>query len=337
MKSSSEITAKLVAATLLAGVFNLSQVEACEGLRKNPVKELMKVADTAGAPKNFVPPSDMAARDERKEITKSLSPVGEMTLSSFSKRKGSGTLIPGPNGKACYVLTSLHILPDGSGVSSSPGGPEPTLLGKSFEKLRSEGLDKVVYRTGDKLDKVFEGKIVGGGEATLLPRPENADEDYVDKYEISPSKDYVLVRLNESVSNQIAKPVVLDREIDLVESKRTETSGIPTDKNKEQSANPKRYGGACSAITNNWDNDFYVNYNCTATPRMSGGAVTYTNKKQQEVLMTILTEKWVRELTPVDSKGERFPLPAEDSSARGPSIAQISTHLDQLMKKYPCQ
>ncbi|MBK7959968.1 MAG: hypothetical protein IPK04_01305 [Bdellovibrionales bacterium] len=49
MKSSSEITAKLVAATLLTGVFSLSQTEACEGIRKNAFKEIRLVATEVGA------------------------------------------------------------------------------------------------------------------------------------------------------------------------------------------------------------------------------------------------------------------------------------------------
>lgn len=180
MKSSTEITTKVLAATLLTGFFNLSQVEACEGNRVNHVKEFKYVVAAAGVESALNLPADFAKRDERKKISEPLSPVGRMSMSNLPERKGSSTLIRGNMAKLCYVLTSLHLLPNGEGVSAVTNEAYPNLLGKSFAELKNENLDQVVFRIGSKFEKAINGEIVGGekllrylsrltrGQSTLL-------------------------------------------------------------------------------------------------------------------------------------------------------------------------
>lgn len=351
MKSSSEITKKVVAATLLTGLFNLSQVEACEGRRVNPVYELRNVVESVGPEKPENLPADFATRDERVAISEPLSPVGRMSLKGLPERKGSSALIPGPGGKACYVLTSLHILPDGEGVSAVTNKSLPNLLGKSFDQLKSENWDRVTIQIGDKFEKVVDGEIVGGGQATLLPKPAEAGKDYVPKYDIAPSQDWVLVRLNQPVDNRFAEPIKLNRDTALDTLRGVETSGIPTDKNRGNEKNLSRYGSicqktkqadgkvitecGCETTAEKNRGEFVVRYSCTAMPGMSGGVISYVDQSGEKVLETLVTKFNVRKTKIVN--GKLVPTLPTASKAAGPSIAHIAPQIDELMRQYPCR
>ncbi|MBL7668951.1 MAG: hypothetical protein JNM39_00575 [Bdellovibrionaceae bacterium] len=330
MKSSSEITAKLVAATLLTGVFSLSQTEACEGLRVDSTQTLRNVAEAVSETKIERPANWV---DGRTVVAPPLSPVGRVVIGKDGpKQTGNLIKVPGmsENAGSCYMLTSKHILQqknfESAAIAPTDSGDQPDLLAYDIATLSTLPEAKVNFIFGEKFAYQVSGRIVGGGKSrdsiTAEEKkkfgPTMVDED----------EDWMLVRLDKTIGPKLAKPYELpENKEDLQghnqQGKEVEVSsvGLPGEKIREFGGQLQLFEDKCSAGTLKEGRRYYFQSGCTGTSGSSGTGLVSDN-----IIVTLQTKLHYR-----DGFKSAFA-----SGTKGPSIAHLAEDIEKIMKDNPC-
>lgn len=330
MRTSTEITTKLVAATLLTGFFGLSQSEACEGRRVDQRVTLRTVAQAVSGVKDERPAGFV---DERTQVSSKFSPVGQITVGEKGPTE-TGNLIEGlENSKlvgSCYILTTKHILQqknfDTVSIGQSNNGKALDLMGLPYSDLKQLPQAKVKFTFGENFSYQISGRIVGGGEsrnsvtATEKEKygPTMADED----------QDWMIVLLDQPISSKYAKPFGLNRaKENLVgrysqgEEFEVSSVGLPGEKIREFGGKLQLFEDQCSAgAVKNGDN-YYVQSSCTGTPGSSGSGIVRDN-----LILSLQSRLHYRD-------GFKS---AYASGTRGPSVAHLADKIEKIMKDNPC-
>lgn len=330
MKSSSEITAKLVAATLLTGVFSLSQTEACEGLRVDSTQTLRNVAEAVSEAKIERPANWV---DGRTVVAPPLSPVGRVVIGKDGpKQTGNLIKVPGmsENAGSCYMLTSKHILQqsnfDSAAIAPTDSGDQPDLLAYDIATLSTLPEAKVNFIFGERFGYQVSGRIVGGGKSRKSITAE--EKDLFGPNMVEPYHDWMLVRLDQTIGPEYAKPYELpknkeDLQGDNQQGKELKVSsvGLPGEKIREFGGQLKLFEDKCRAGTLKEGGKYYFQSGCTGTPGSSGSGLVSDN-----ILLSLQTKLHYR-------KGL---VSAFASGTKGPSIAHLAKDIEKIMKDNPC-